>query len=110
MEGVPERITLGRVDMLNSTGFVFHENSLCSHPCGAEPGRAKWKTEAYPQRGPLNICRSLIDERHRFDTCPHRDLLSGSITSPCPLPRSQLHPDGPKFTGAPDSVARIVAV
>lgn len=41
MEGVPERIGLGHADMLNSSGFVFHENSLCSHPCGAQPDGAR---------------------------------------------------------------------
>lgn len=40
MERVPGRSGLGHAGMLNSPGFVFHENSLGSHPCGGEPSRA----------------------------------------------------------------------
>lgn len=35
-------------------------------------------------KGPLHICWSLIHGRHRFPTCPDRDLPLGSINPSCP--------------------------
>lgn len=106
MEGVPQRITRGHAGALHSTGFVFRESSLCSHPCAAEPSRA---ARGLSSEGPL-MCRSWIDARHRFHTCPHCDLLQGSISSqvqPVPASAPPWRPDVPVASG---SAARVVAV